>query len=70
MPKGSNPVLTITAAEAHALKPHIRQAHRALQGIAAMHTAARLSKHAADTRVAARRLAALYRRLDALAADP
>jgi hypothetical protein len=64
--RGRKPVLTITAAEVKALMPHVHQACRALQCLTAMHAAARLSGQAKATRVAARRLAAFQRRLDAL----
>ena len=64
---GRKPSLTITAAGAEALAPHIHHAYRALRCLAAMHAAARLPDLAKDARLAARRLAALQRQLDVLA---
>ena len=65
-PDGHKPVLTITAAEAEALLPHVHQAYRALRCLASMHAAARLKCQAKDTRPVARKLAALQRQLHAL----
>lgn len=62
------PGLTITAAGAEALAPHVRQAWCALRCVAAMHAAAGLPTRARHARLAARELAALQGQLDALAA--
>ena len=62
----NKPSLTITKAGAEALAPHIHHAYRALQCLAAMHAAARLPGLAKSARLAARKVAALQRQLDAL----
>ncbi len=63
MSKHSQPILTITEREARALMAPLHEAQSALRCLAAMHAAAHLSTAAAQSRKAARSLAAFGKRL-------